>query len=139
VVESWCGGDATEFGTGQQTAGWLSDKATAHKTKFETDQRNQLVELTKKRKAEEEEHLDAAKNRRAVAKASAQLVAAFQQFSTPPAQVENVGQMLEQKISTMKTKIMQEIGAKMEENSKEVKDTLASILDLLRGNAANRN
>jgi hypothetical protein len=27
---------------------------------------------------------------------------------------------------------MQEIGAKMEENSKEVKDTLASILDLLR-------
>jgi len=26
---------------------------------------------------------------------------------------------------------MQEIGAKMEENSKEVKDTLASILDLL--------
>jgi hypothetical protein len=35
-------------------------------------------------------------------------------------------------MATMKTKIMQEIGAKMEENSKEVKDTLASILDLLR-------
>ena len=43
--------------------------------------------------------------------------------------------MVEQKISTMKTKIMQEIGAKMEENFKEVKDTLASILDLL----CNRN
>ena len=66
-------------------------------------------------------------------------MAAFQQFSTPSAQVENVGEMVEQKISTMKTEIIQEIGAKMEENSKEVMDTLASILDLLRGNAANRN
>jgi signal recognition particle subunit SEC65 len=56
-------------------------------------------------------------------------VAVFQQFSTSPAQVENVGQMVEQKISTMKTEIMQEIKAKMEENSKEVKDTLVSILD----------
>jgi hypothetical protein len=132
-------GYTSEFGTGQQTAGWLSDKVTAHKTKFEMDQRNRLEELTKKRKAEEEEHLDAVKNQKAVAEASAQLVAAFQQFFTPPAQVENVGQMVEQKISTMKTEIMQEIGAKMEENSKEVMDTLASILDLLRGNAANRN
>ena len=95
--------------------------------------------VVKEEEAKEEEHLDAAKNQKAVAEASAQLVAAFQQFSTPPAQVENVGQMVEQKISTMKTKIMQEIGAKMEENSKEVKDNLASILDLLRGNAANRN
>jgi len=40
--------------------------------------------------------------------------------------------MVEKKMATMKTEIMQEIGAKMEENSKEVKDTLASILDLLR-------
>ena len=132
-------GYTSVFGTGQKTAGWLSEKATAHKTKFETNQKNQLKELTKKRKAEEEEHLDAAKKQKAVVEASAQLVAAFQQFSTPPAQVENVGQMVEQKISTMKTEIMQEIGAKMEENSKEVKDTLASILDLLHGNSANRN
>jgi len=34
-------------------------------------------------------------------------------------------------MATMKTEIMQEIGAKMEENRKEVKDILASILDLL--------
>jgi len=47
--------------------------------------------------------------------------------------------MMEQKISTMKSEIMQEIGVKMEESSKEVKVTLASILDLLCGNAANRN
>jgi len=40
--------------------------------------------------------------------------------------------MVEKQMATMKTEIMQEIGAKMEENSKEVKDTLASILDLLR-------
>jgi len=32
----------------------------------------------------------------------------------------------------MKTEIMQEIGVKMEESSKEVKDTLASILGLLQ-------
>jgi hypothetical protein len=45
----------SEFSGGPQTAGWLSDKAMAHKSKFETDQQNQLNELTKKRKAEEEE------------------------------------------------------------------------------------
>jgi len=38
----------------------------------------------------------------------------------------------------MKIEIMQEIGVKMEENSKEVKDTFASILDLVRGLAGNR-
>jgi len=37
------------------------------------------------------------KNRKAVAEASAQLVQAFQQFSNPPAQAENVGVMVEQK------------------------------------------
>jgi len=35
----------------------------------------------------------------------------------------------------MKSEIMQEIGVKMDESSKEVKDILASILDLLH----NRN
>jgi hypothetical protein len=125
----------SEFSGGAQTAGWLSGKATAHGTKFETDQKNRLDELAKKRKAEEDERIDAAKNRKAVAEASAQLVQAFQQFSTPPAQAENVGAMVEQKMAAMKTEIMQEIGVKMDESSKEVKDTLASILDLLR----NRN
>jgi uncharacterized protein YqeY len=132
-------GYTSEFSSGQQTAGWLSEKATAHKTKFDMDQKNWLKELSKKRRDKEEEHLDAAENRKAVAEAYAQLVQAFQQFSTPPAQAENVGAMVEQKISTMKSEIMQEIGVKMEERSKEVKDTLATILDLLCGNAANRN
>jgi hypothetical protein len=115
-----------------QTAGWLSGKATAQRTKFETDQKNWLDELAKKRKAEKDERIDAAKNHKAVAEASAQLVQAFQKFSTPPAQPENVGAMVEQKLATMKTEIMQEIGVKMEESSKEVKDTLASILGLLQ-------
>jgi hypothetical protein len=78
-------GYTSEFSGGPQTAGWLSGKATAHKTKFDTDQKNQLDELAKKRKAEEEERIDVAKNRKAVAEAYAQLVKAFQQFSTPPA------------------------------------------------------
>jgi hypothetical protein len=47
---------------------------------------------------------------------SAQLMQAFQQFSTPPAQAENVGAMVQQKMASMKTEIMQEIGVKMEEN-----------------------
>jgi len=46
-----------------------------------------------------------------------------------------VGATVEQKMAAMKSEIMQEIGVKMDESSKEVKDTLASILDLLR----NRN
>jgi len=71
------------------------------------------------------------KNRKAVAEVSAQLVQAFQQFPTPPAQPENVGAMVEQKLATMKTEIMQKIGVKMEESSKEVKDTLVSVIGLL--------
>jgi hypothetical protein len=129
----------SEIRGGTQTAGWLSDKVTVHKMKYETDQKNQLDELAKNRKAEEEERIDAAKNRKAVAEASAQLVQAFQQFSTPPAQVENVGAMAEQKLAAMKSEIMQEIGVKMDKISKEVKDSLASILGLLHGNASNSN
>jgi hypothetical protein len=129
----------SEIRGGTQTAGWLSDKVTVHKMKYETDQKNQLDELAKNRKAEEEERIDAAKNRKAVAEASAQLVQAFQQFSTPPAQVENVGAMAEQKLAAMKSEIMQEIGVKMDKSSKEVKDSLASILGLLHGNASNSN
>ena len=111
----------------------LAEKATAHKTKFETDQKNRLEDLVKKRREEEEEQIDMAKNRKAVAEASAQLVLVFRQFSTPPAKAENVGAMVEQKMVSMKTEIMQEIGVKMEESSMEVKETLTSILDLVRG------
>jgi hypothetical protein len=98
-------GYTSEFSGGPQTAGWLSGKATAHQTKFETNRKNRLDELAKKWKAEEEERIAVAKNCKAVAEASAQLVQAFQQFSTPPAQPENVGAMVEQKLATMKTEI----------------------------------
>jgi hypothetical protein len=124
-----------EFGAGKQTAGWLSEKATMHKTKFETDQKNRLDDLAKKRKAEEEECRDAVRFRQTVSAASKQLVEAFKSFTTPPAQAETVGAMVEQKMTTMKKQIMDEIGAKVEESNEEVKDTLTSILDLLH----NRN
>ncbi len=67
-----------------QSKKWWIENAMAHKTKFKTDQKNWLDELAKKRISEEEEQLDAAKNRKAVAEASVQLVLAFQQFSTAP-------------------------------------------------------
>jgi len=124
-----------EFGSGKQSAGWLSEKATMHRTKFETDQKNRLDDLAKKRKAEEDERKDAARFRQTVSAASEQLVEAFKNFTTPPAQAETVGALVEQKMATMKQQIMDEIGAKVEESNKEVKDTLTSILDLLR----NRN
>jgi predicted Holliday junction resolvase-like endonuclease len=92
----------SEFGGGQQTAGWLSEKVLAHKSKFETDQKNRLDELVKKRRAEEDERKDAAKQQQTVAAASEQLVEAFKSFSTPPAQAENVGAMVEEKMVSMK-------------------------------------
>jgi hypothetical protein len=126
-----------EFGAWKQTAGWLSEKVTMHKTKFEMDQKNRLDDLAKKRKAEEEERRDSARFHQTVSAASEQLVEAFKSFTTPPAQAqaETVGAMVEQKMGTMKKQIMDEIGAKVEESNKEVKDTLTSILDLLH----NRN
>jgi len=124
-----------KFGAGKQTAGWLSEKVSMHKTKFETDQKNRLDDLAKKRKAEEDECRDAARLHQTLSAASEQLVEAFKSFTTPPAQAENVGAMVEQKMATMKMQIMDEIRAKMEESNKEVKDTLTSIIDLLH----NRN
>jgi hypothetical protein len=85
VVEPWCSGDdfslhfayTNEFSIGQQSADWLAEKDAAHKSKFETNQKNWLEELAKKWKAEEDEWQDAAKNRKAdVEDASAQLVLA---------------------------------------------------------------
>jgi hypothetical protein len=38
------------FGAGQQTAGWLLEKASMHKTKFEMDQKNRLDDLAKQKK-----------------------------------------------------------------------------------------
>jgi len=111
-----------EFGAGKKTAGWLSEKASMHKTKFETDQKNRLDDLAKKRKAEEEERRDAARFHQTVSAASEQLVEAFKSFTTPPAQAETVGAMVEQKMAMMKKEIMDEIGAKMEESNKEVKE-----------------
>jgi hypothetical protein len=68
--------------------------------KFEMDQKNWLDDLAKKR----------------------QLVEVFKSFTTPPAQAETVGAMVEQKMAMMKKEIMDEIGAKMEESNKEVKE-----------------
>jgi len=90
--------------------------------------KKRVDELARKRKVEEEECLDAAKNRKQVAEASAQLVLAFQQFSTPLANVDSVAVAVEGKMAAMKENIMAEIGAKMEENNREVKDALNSIL-----------
>jgi hypothetical protein len=130
---------SAEFGSGKQSALWLSEKSSEHKSKFEMDQRNRLDELARKRKLEEEECLDAAKNRKQVAEASAQLVLAFQQFSTPPANVDSVAVAVEGKMAAMKENIMADIGAKMEENNREVKDALNSILGFMQGLTGNPN
>jgi hypothetical protein len=59
----------------------------------------------------------------AVAPASKLLVEAFKQVTTPPAQAENVTTVVEGKVASMKNDIMQEIRVKMEESSKQVRDT----------------
>jgi len=128
-----------EFGSGKQSASWLSEKSLEHKSKFKMDQKNRLDELARKRKLEEEERLDAAKNRKQVAEASAQLVLAFQQFSTPLANVDSVAVAMEGKMAAMKENIMAEIGAKMEENNHEVKDALNCILGFMQGLTGNPN
>jgi len=59
-------------------------------------------------------------------------VEAFKSFSTPPAQAEDINAMMEEKMAAMTTEIMQEIGVKMDESSKEVKGTLTSILGIVQ-------
>jgi protein-tyrosine-phosphatase len=50
-----------------------------------------------------------------------------------------VGAMVEERMVSMKMEIMQEVGVKIEESSKEVKDALTFILDLVHALAGNRN
>ncbi len=111
-----------------------SIRASSKRTK-----KNRLDELARKRKLEEEKRLDAAKNRKQVAEASAQLVLAFQQFSTPPANVDSVAVAVEGKMAVIKENIMAEIGAKIEENNPEVKDALNSIIGFMQGLTGNPN
>jgi hypothetical protein len=59
-------------------------------------------------------------------------VEAFKSFSTPPAQAEDINAMMEEKMAAMTTEIMQEIGVKMDESSKEVKGTLTYILGIVQ-------
>ena len=62
--------------------------------------------MARKRKAEEDEREVAAKHRQAVATASQQLVEAFKRFTTHLAQAENVSAMVQERMATMKTKII---------------------------------
>ncbi len=57
----------SEFSNGAQNASWLEGKAVEHRGKFDTDQKNRENELTWKHAVEEEERLEAAKNRKMVA------------------------------------------------------------------------
>jgi hypothetical protein len=84
-----------EFSGGQQTAGWLSEKATSRKSKFELDQKNHLGNLTRKGKAEEWKN--AANHRQAVANASEQLLEAFTHLTIPPTNPENVSNVMQEK------------------------------------------
>jgi hypothetical protein len=67
-----------------------------------------------------------------VANSSVELVAALKQFALPP-HSDSISEIIKEKKSTMKTQIMQEIGEKMESSHREMKDTLSSILDVMRG------
>ena len=120
-----------EFGSEKQSANWIAEKAVEHKNKFEMDQRNREAELARKRAAEEDERRDAAKQRKAVAESSVELVAAFKQLVQTPKTnaVDEKIASLRLEMSTIKTDIMQEI----ENKNREVKDTLSSILDVVRG------
>lgn len=140
-----------EFGSEKESASWIAEKAIQHKNKFETDQRNREAELNPKRAAEEEERQDAAKQTKAVAESSVELVAAFKKLVEAPKSndVDEKIASLQMEVSTMKTHIMKEIGQKLEisnrelkdeieTKNREMKDTLTSILYVVRG-LAERN
>jgi hypothetical protein len=104
----------SEFGSEKQSANWIVEKATEHKNKFHTDQRNREAELARKRAVEEDECRDAAKQRKAVAESSVELVVAFKQLIQTPtssdAAVDGKIASLRSDMSTMKTNIMQAMG-----------------------------
>jgi hypothetical protein len=135
-----------DFGSEKQSANWITEKAVEHRNKFETDQRNREAELGRKRAAEEEERKEAAKQRKAVAESSVEMVAVFRQLVEAP-RSNNVDEKiasLRTEVSAMKNDIMHEIGQKMETSNRELKDemetrnremkdTLSSILDVVQG------
>jgi len=72
----------SEFSGGQQTAGWKDEKATAHKTKFETNQKNWLEDLAKKRGRLRKRSKLTEKKTKTVVEASAQLVLVSAMFNS---------------------------------------------------------
>jgi hypothetical protein len=69
---------------------------------------------------------------------SEQLVEACKHFTTPPPNAVNVSNVIKEKMAVIKSQIMQETAVKMEESSKEVKDTLNTCLDLVQGLSNNQ-
>jgi hypothetical protein len=68
-----------DFSNSAQNASW---KAVEHRGEFNTDQKNRENELAWKRAVEEEEHLEAAKNRKMVAESSIKLVACMERMAS---------------------------------------------------------
>ena len=66
------------FGNSKQDASWLEKQKVVTKSKFELDQKNQEDEIARKRAIEENERMEAAKNRKAMAEASDRLVSCFE-------------------------------------------------------------
>jgi hypothetical protein len=70
----------SQFAAGEQSLEWLDGKSVACRTKFEMDQKNHEVELKLKWQKEEEEHEEAAKHCKLVAKSSIKLTDTMDKF-----------------------------------------------------------
>jgi hypothetical protein len=70
-----------DYGTVKQGIGFLDEKKADQKSKYERDQKNREDMLAKKRAQEEEERLEAAKNRKIVAEQSIRMADCFEKLA----------------------------------------------------------
>jgi hypothetical protein len=71
-----------DFSNGKQNVSWLEGKAAEHRGEFDSDQKNCETELAQKHAVKEQEHVDAAKNRKIVAESSVKLVECMEMMTS---------------------------------------------------------
>jgi hypothetical protein len=97
-----------DFSNGKQNASWLEGKAVEHRGKFDSDQKNRETELARKRAVEEQERVDAAKNRKIVAESSIKLVECMERMAS------SSDTNIDEKLGQMKEDIMQKMDEKLD-------------------------
>jgi hypothetical protein len=95
-----------DFGIGSQGVAFLEEKKADQKSKYERDQKNREDMLAKKRALEEEERLEAAKNRKIVAEQSIRMADCFEKIANNATTSTDISKVVDEKLEAHQARVV---------------------------------